>query len=165
MMSFFLSLRLLTLGAALLLASITTYAQQATVVHGSNSIFSGSGVKLAWAVRRGTSEADTSVVIRAIPADVSYRFIRLDGVDPFTKDRKVFVETRRLDRQLDLVVPRAAFADHPSTEFRFFADAADAAADRPKLTVFYLGVPDTTPEFVGQSEADGYLDQMLRAQK
>ena len=165
MISFFLSARSLTLGVALLLAPIAAFAQQATVVHGADSIFSGSGVKLGWAVRRGTSEAEASIVIRAIPADVSYRFIRVDGVDPFTQDRKVFVETRQLDRQLDLIVPRTAFADHPSTEFRFFANAADAAADRPKLTVFYLGVPDTTPEFVGESETDGYLDQMLRAQK
>ena len=162
MISFFLSVRLLTLGAALLLAPIATFAQQPTVAHGADSIFSGSGVKLAWAVRRGTLEAEASIVIRAIPADVSYRFIRVDGVDPFTQDRKVFVETRQLDRQLDLIVPRAAFADHPSTEFRFFASAGDASADRPKLTVFYLGVPDTTPEFVGESEIDGYLDQMLR---
>jgi hypothetical protein len=162
MISFFLLVRSLTLGVALLLAPITTLAQQTTVVHGADSIFSGSGVKLAWAVRRGTSEAETSVVIRAIPADVSYRFIRVDGVDPFTQDRKVFVATRQLDRQLDLIVPRAAFADHPSTEFRFFASAGDAEADRPKLTVFYLGVPDTTPEFVGESEIDGYLGQMLR---
>src|SRR4051812_29186219 len=165
MISFFLSFRSLTLGVAFLLAPITTFAQQAAVVHGADSIFSGSGVALAWAVRRGTSEAETSVVIRAISADVSYRFIRVDGVDPFTQDRKVFVATRQLDQQLDLIVPRAAFADHPSTEFRFFANAGDAEADRPKLTVFYLGVPDTTPEFVGASEADGYLEQMLRARK
>jgi len=165
MISFFLSVRSLTLGVALLLAPITTLAQQTTVVHGADSIFSGSGVKLAWAVRRGTSETETSIVIRVIPADISYRFIRAEGLDPFTQDRKVFVETRPLDRQLDLIVPRAAFADHPSTELRFFASAEDAAANRPKLTVFYLGVPDTTPEFVSESEADGYLDRILRAQK
>ena len=163
MMSFFLSLRLLTLGAALLLAPITTFAQEATVVHGADSIFSGSRVKLAWAVRRGTSEAEALIVIRVIPADVSYRFIRVDGVDPFTQDRKVFVETRQLDRQLDLIVPRTAFADHPSTKFHFFASADDAATNRPKLTVFYLGVPDTTPEFASQAEAEAYLEKMLKA--
>ena len=34
-----------------------------------------------------------------------------------------------------------------------------------KLTVFYLGVPDTTPEFAGQREAEAYLDRMLLGAK
>ena len=59
-----------------------------------------------------------------------------------------------------MAIPRAAFADHPSTEFRFFASPEDAAADKPKLTMFYLGVPDTTPEFPGQREAEAYLERM-----
>jgi len=108
-------------------------------VHGANSTFLSPTVKLAWVVRRGATEAETLIVVRVIAAE-GYRFIRLDGVDPFSKDRKVFV-ARALDRQTDLVVPRAELADHPSTEFRFFASENDAAADRPKLTVFYLGVP------------------------
>ena len=130
------------------------------VVHGADSVFVSPTVKLAWVVRRGATEADTRVVVRVIAAD-SYRFIRLDGVDPFTKDRKVFV-ARPLDRQADLAISREKFADHPSTEFRFFQSQEDAAADRPRLTVFYLGVPDTTPEFAGEREAEAYLDHALQ---
>ncbi len=81
--------------------------------------------------------------------------IRVDGVDPFTKDRKVFVAARPLDRETDLAIPRAQFADHPSTEIHFFASAEDAAANKPKLTVFYLGVPDTTPEFAARGRGRG----------
>ena len=35
----------------------------------------------------------------------------------------------------------------------------------PKLTVFYLGVPDTTPEFPGQREAEAYFNRVLLGQK
>jgi hypothetical protein len=31
--------------------------------------------------------------------------------------------------------------------------------------VFYLGVPDTTPEFSSQREAEAYLDRMLLGPK
>jgi hypothetical protein len=134
-------------------------AAQDTRVHGENSTFTSPSVKLSWAVKRGASEADTLVVIRIV-ADASHRFIRLDGVDPFTKDHKVFA-ARPLDRETDLSIPRASFADHPSTEFHFFASAEDAAANRPKLTVFYLGVPDTTPEFALPGDAEAYLARML----
>jgi hypothetical protein len=139
-------------------AASAAWAQES--VHGADSVFMSPSVRLAWAVRRGATEADTLVVVRVIAAD-NYRFIRLDGVDPFTKDRKVFA-ARPLDRTTDVAVPRVQFADHPSTEFRFFRTPEDASADRPALTVFYLGVPDTTPEFAGPREAEAYLDRALR---
>jgi hypothetical protein len=129
-------------------------------VHGADSVFVSETVRLAWAVRRGATEAETSVIVRIVAAE-TYRFIRVDGVDPFTKGRKVFL-ARELDRMTDVAVPRAQFADHPSTEFRFFRTPDDASADRPALTVFYLGVPDTTPEFAGPREVEAYLDRALR---
>jgi hypothetical protein len=156
-------LRALALTAALALSPVATSAQQ--VVHGADSTFIAPTVKLAWVVRRGASESETLVVIRVIAVDASYRFIRVDGVDPFTKDRTVFVAARPLDRAADVAIPRAQFADHPSTEFHFFASAEEAAANRAALTVFYLGVPDTTPEFRDQRETEAYLDRILRDKK
>jgi hypothetical protein len=147
--------------ALMLMSAGTAPAQD--VVHGADSLFVSPTVKLAWAVRRGTSEADTLVIIRVVPAGAAYRALRVDGVDPFTKEHKVFVAARALVGETDVAIPRAAFADHPSTEFRFFASTEAAAANAPTLTVFYLGVPDTTPEFPGQREADAYLERMLKS--
>src|SRR5688572_15863094 len=101
---------------ALISALSPAAAQQA--VHGENSIFTSPSVKLGWAVKRGPSEVETLVVVRVI-SDGSHRAVRVDGVDPFTKDRKVFVSARPLERETDLSIPRASFADHPSTEFHF----------------------------------------------
>ena len=47
----------------------------------------------------------------------------------------------------------------------FSARRRRASANRAELTVFYLGVPDTTPEFAERGQAEAYLDRMLRAQK
>jgi len=146
---------------ALAAALLGPAAAQETRVHGENSIFASAGVKLGWAVKRGLSETETLVIVRVIATDPVYRVISVEGVDPFTKDRKVFVAARPLEGETDLAIPRARFADHPSTEFHFFASAADAAANKPKLTVFYLGVPDTTPEFADQAAAEAYLARML----
>ena len=89
---------------------VSPLAAQDTRVHGENSTFTSPSVKLSWAVKRGASEADTLVVIRIV-ADASHRFIRLDGVDPFTKDHKVFATARPLERETDIAIPRAEFAD------------------------------------------------------
>lgn len=145
---------------ALLAALLAAPAAAQQTVHGENSVFVSPAVKLGWAVKRALSEAETMVIVRVV-ADASYRAIRVDGVDPFTKDRMVFIAQRPLDGTADLSIARAQFADHPSTEFHFFASAEDAAASKPKLTVFYLGVPDTTPEFARQAEVEAYLEKML----
>ena len=86
-------------------------AQQA--VHGENSIFVSPTVKLGWAVKRGASETETLVIVRVVAIDASYRVVRVvrvvraDGVDPFTKDHKVFVAARPLERETDIAIARA----------------------------------------------------------
>lgn len=150
---------------ALIAMLLTSPAAAQQAVHGENSIFVSPTVKLGWAVKRGANEAETLVIVRVVAMDASYRLIRVDGVDPFTKDHKVFVAAHPLERETDITIARTQFADHPSTEFHFFRNAEDAAANRAVLTVFYLGVPDTTPEFAGQSEAEAYLHRMLLGAK
>ena len=150
-------LRWLALIALLLIPPAA--AQQA--VHGENSIFISPTVKLGWAVKRGASDVETLVIVRVVATDSSYRFVRVDGVDPFSKDRKVLVAARALEHETDIAISRAQFADHPSTEFHFFRSTEDAVANRVALTVYYLGVPDTTPEFPGQPEVETYLNRML----
>jgi len=53
--------------------------------------------------------------------------------------------------------PRAGFADFPRREIHLYASEADWRARKPALTVYYLGVPDTTPEFTSEAALDAYL--------
>ena len=57
---------------------------------------------------------------------------------------------------------RSKFADHPSAEIHLFANENAALAINPALTVFYLGVPDTTPELPTAEGVRAYLDRMLK---
>ena len=63
----------------------------------------------------------------------------------------------------ELRAARAQFADLPRTELRFYATAAAAQADTPRLVVYFLGVPDTTPEFATEANLSAYLaDRIAR---
>jgi hypothetical protein len=134
-------------------------------VHGANSEFAGPTLKLVWAVRKGATEDLTDVVIRAVNIAGVYQWLRVDGVDPFSKARIILAAARPFGRQTDLVIPRAQFADHPSAEIHLFRSDDDLRADRPALTVFYLGVPDTTPEFTKAADVDAHLARMLREER
>lgn len=135
-------------------------AQAPETIHGENSEFRSPTVRLVWGVLRGSTEETTQVVIRVIDSADTYAQVRVDGVDPFTKARTTQVPLQPLGRQVDAAIPRARFAAHPSTEVVLFRTAADAQANRPALVVYYLGVPDTAPEFADRAALEAHLARM-----
>jgi len=126
-------------------------------MHGSGDAFATPGVTLAWAIERGKTESDTSVVVRVSVDVKQYPWVSVNGVDPFTKKTLVLQPPTTVPNMLDVRVARAKFADYPNTEFRFYPKEADARAGDAALVVFYHGVPDTAPEFANENLLDAYL--------
>lgn len=131
---------------------------QGRQVHGESSSFVGHGVALVWGILRGTSEADTRVVLRIAPAGGDYAAVSLDGVDPFSQRRRELLARRPLGSALDVASPRDTFADLPRREIHFYA-AGDP--HRASLTVYFVGLPDTTPEFASEAALRAYLEETL----
>jgi len=118
-------------------------------VHGASDAFAGDGVAIVWGVLRGASEDSTIVVLRLAADALRYGRVEVAGVDPFTRDTKIRVAARDLVPGMDVRLPRAGFADHPRTELRF--------SGAESLVVFYLGIPDTTPEFASAAALEAHL--------
>ena len=142
------------------LACATSGGVAATEAHGNSDVFAGNGVAIAWGIVRGASEDTTFVVLR-IAVDAG-RFTRIaaDGIDPFTKDRKAIAAPRALAGNADIRIARKNFGDFPRTEVSFFDDKSGLSAT-PALVVYYLGVPDTTPEFASEGALDAYLKDRI----
>ena len=128
------------LALSLLAMAMSASARAQDIVHGADSLFVAPTVKIAWAVQKGASEEATTVVIRVVNSAGAYRQVRLDGVDPFSKNRKVLVPVRPLADQIDLSVPRSGFANIRAAR-SISRDDAPVMIDQP---CHYLGVPDTT---------------------
>ncbi len=133
---------------------------QGQEVHGENSSFMGNGVAMVWGVLRGQREDDAQVVLRIAPAGASYVAVSVDGVDPFSQRRQELLAMQPMANPLDTRSARATFADLPRRELHFYT-AADLAARRPSLTVYFMGLPDTTPEFASEAALRRYLDETL----
>ena len=150
--------------ALALLASMSTPAWAQAEVHGSSDVYTAPDVALVWGVLRGASDADTMIVIRIVANAKAYASVAVYGINPFSKAEQPLQPPVALDRSVDVQVPRTRFAELPRTELRFYATAESAQSGTPKLTVFYLGVPDTTPEFADRAKLDAYLgDRITRA--
>ena len=112
---------------------------------------------LAWGVLRGATEADTRIVIRIATDRNAFAAVAVIGSDPFTKAERPILPVTPTATGVDVRVPRAHFADFPRTELRLFGSANPAPDEAPKLVVFYLGVPDTAPEFPSAAALETYL--------
>jgi hypothetical protein len=133
---------------------------QGQQIHGENSSFLGSGVAMVWGVLRGAREEDTQVILRIAPAGGDYAAVSLDGVDPFTQRRQELTGIQPLGNPVEIRSPRGTFGDLPRREIHFYT-ANDPHAQRPSLTVYFMGLPDTTPEFASEGALRSYLDETL----
>jgi hypothetical protein len=142
---------------ALLLAAVHA-SGETREQHGAGDAFAGDGVSIVWAVLRGINEGQTQVRLR-ISTDLSrYTHFAVLGINPFSKDEALLVAPRAAASPATVTISRARFAQLPRTEVRFFSSERDVAAGKPALVVFYLGVPDTTPEFESEAKLTRYLE-------
>lgn len=141
-------------------ASQTTAHAAARSVHGADGIFVSSDLAIIWAVLKDGSSSNekATVWLRIVNRSDVFNYLSIDGVDPFTSTRKRLEAGVPLAKATRLAADRAQFADLPSRELHFYRTQADWKADRPALNVYYLGVPDTTPEFKTKAAMDAYLD-------
>jgi hypothetical protein len=146
--------------AAFALLFASPGARAAQEVHGTSDAFAGNGVAIAWGVLRGASEEATQIVMRVAWDPERFARVAVEGVDPFTKERKAAAAPRAVAGASEIRIARRTVADFPRTEILFF-DAKSPTGAGADLLVYYLGVPDTTPEFPAEAALDAYLSERL----
>jgi hypothetical protein len=132
-------------------------------VHGMSDAIVTPDAALAWGILRGASEASTTVVVRIVTDPAKYGWMGVVGIDPFSKREQVLRPVAKNAGTTDVRSPRARFAEFPRTELRLFDSDAAARSGAPAVVVYYLGAPDTTPEFATEEKLQAYLaDRIAR---
>jgi hypothetical protein len=149
----------LAAGAALLAAVALSAAEE---VHGADSVFRGETVSIVWGVLHDPRADDAVAVTRIVNTARRYRYVSVEGVDPFGGGKTVLADGLPLDEQVEVRSPRGGFAAHPRREIHLFRDAVELRARTPALTVYYLGIPDTTPEFTSEAALAQHFATMLK---
>jgi hypothetical protein len=145
------------LGLAMGVGMPSVAAESPQQVHGSADVYSAPGVALAWGVLRGADEATTTVVVHIVADVNAFPWVSVIGSDPFSDRKRTVLAAVSIDGGVDVRSSRQQFGDFPRTEIRFYASAAAAAENNAQLVVYFLGVPDTTPEFTTTAALDRYL--------
>ncbi len=147
--------------AALVAAPLGLVAGAGELVHGGDSTFAGHGIVVLWGVLRGADEATTAVVLRIVRVDPTLGAIAVDGIDPFSQRRATVTPPATLGATHEVRVPRAWFGVHPRTEIHLGRSPEDLAAGRRRLTIYFTGVPDTTPEVASEAALAAFFERAL----
>jgi hypothetical protein len=135
----------------------------AELVHGADSLFVTPDVAIVWAVLKQPAGDNATVWLRIVNRKRKFSHVSVDGVDPFSNKRVAIEPGRALADEVALPSDRDTFSTSPAREVHFYRTESDWRAARPLLTIYYLGVPDTTPEFATRAAMDRYLSTVRLA--
>lgn len=145
--------------ATLLLSLGVAHAQaKEEVLHGADGIFVTTDAAIVWAVLRQPGGDKAGVWLRVVNSNRKFSHVAIDGLDPFSKKRERVEAGIKLEAEARIASDRDTFSDLPSREVHLYRSEADWRAGKPALTVYYLGVPDTTPEFSTRAAMDEYFN-------
>ena len=139
----------------------STAAEGTGEIHGSADAFSMPGLSLAWAILRAPKDSDTAVVLRIDADPASFGWIEVVGKDPFSQREDRLQSATAVGGPFDLKIPRSRFADFPRTEVRVWRAGPAPSGTPPAAVVYYLGVPDTTPEIALPNDLDRSLSARI----
>ncbi len=146
------------LAAMLLCAVMNSFAQTPQEsLHGAHEVFVSSDAAIVWAVLKAPTGDKATVWLRIVNTTKKFSHISIDGVDPFSKKRERVQSGIPLQTEARIASDRDTFSDLPSREVHFYRSEAELRTEKPTLTVYYLGVPDQTPEFSTRGALDDYL--------
>ena len=146
------------LAAIVLFVAASTSAQTPhESLHGAHEVFVSPDAAIVWAVLKAPTGDKAAVWLRIVNITKKFSHISIDGVDPFSKKRERVQLGVPLQAESRTESDRDTFSDLPSREVHFYRSESDLRAEKPALTVYYLGVPDQTPEFSSLTALDSYF--------
>jgi hypothetical protein len=137
-----------------------------TEYHGADSVFEKEGIIILWAILKGQDEARSWVYIKIIiPGGNPFQIFSVEAVDPFSKEKEWVVKGKRLEKENLVRSNRASFRDKTGRRILFYRTMEAFDKENPDMTVYYLSVPDTSPEVLSEKEMEDYFEKALERLK
>jgi hypothetical protein len=128
--------------------------------HGADSVFEREGITILWAILKGQDEAGSWVYIKIINSGKNpFQIFSVEAVDPFSKEKEWVIKGERLGEENVIKGVRSSFRDKTARRILFYRSTEAFEKENPGMTVYYLGVPDTSPEVLSEKEMEDYFEQ------
>ncbi len=148
------------------IAFCVSLAYSETEYHGADSVFEKEGIVILWAILKGPDEASSWVYIKIVNSGGNpYQTFSVEAIDPFSKEKEWVVKGQKLEKENVVKSIRTTFRDKTSRRILFYRNMEALEKETPDMAVFYMGVPDTSPEVLSEKEIDNYFEKALERVK
>ena len=158
----------LPIAFVILIALAVPFADGQSEYHGADSVFRMEGVAILWAILKGPDEERSWVYLKIIhpeEGDHRYLFFSVEALDPFTGKKEWVIRGEKLGKEIVLKFIRSSFRDMTGRRFLFYRDSKEIEENRPGMTIFYMGIPDTSPELLTEKQVEDYFSKALERLK
>ena len=83
----------------------------------------------------------------------------MEAVDPFSKEKEWVVKGKKLEKENLVRSNRTSFRDKTARRIFFYRGMEAFKIENPDMTIYYLGVPDTSPEVLSEKEMEDYFEK------
>ena len=128
--------------------------------HGADAIFQAEGLAIFWAILKGDDDEHSLVFINIVSTGKTaspFRKFRLQAMDPFSKEKKWVFRDKVFEQNNLIKLKRASFRNMMERRFFFYMKDVPAPDSSPDMTVYYMSIPDTAPEFLDESSLLSYF--------
>ena len=156
---------LIVLSVALIIWEISPVFGQKEF-HGADSVFEREGITILWTILKGSTEESSWVYIKIINSGKNlFHIFSVEAVDPFSNEKEWVVKGERLAEENVIKGIRSSFRDKTARRILFYRSTEASEKENPDMTVYYLGVPDTSPEVLSNKEMDNYFEKAIERLK
>jgi hypothetical protein len=128
--------------------------------HGADSVFEKDGITILWAILKGPTEESSWVHIKIINSGKNpFQIFSVEAVDPFSKEKEWVVKGKKLEKENLIRSNRASFREKTGRRILFYRSTEAFEKENPDMIVYYLGVPDTSPEFLSEKGIEDYFQK------
>lgn len=126
--------------------------------HGADSVFEKDGITILWAILKGPTEESSWVHIKIINSGENpFQIFSVGAVDPFSKEKEWVVIGKKLEKENLVRSNRASFREKTGRRILFYRSTEVFEKENPDMVAYYLGVPDTSPEFLSEKDMEDYF--------
>jgi hypothetical protein len=128
--------------------------------HGADAVFQAEGLAIFWAILKGDDDEHSLVYINVVSTGKTvspFRKFSLQAMDPFSTEKKWVFTDKAFEQNNLIKLNRASFRNMMERRFFFYMKDELAMDSSPDMTVYYMSIPDTAPEFLDESSLLSYF--------
>ncbi|MBU8913989.1 MAG: hypothetical protein KOO61_08205 [Spirochaetales bacterium] len=148
--------------AMFLLLAVPLYSQNAEY-YGADSVFAIDDIAVFWAILKGPEIATSTVYINIVPLDPNdseLTTFSVVGANVFTGEEEILVDSAPLEEENLILKEYGHFYSFAERRLLFYGD--EGTIDDPLVEIYYVGVPDTAPEFLKEEHIQAFFAHSLR---